>query len=1781
MLDRRATVGPGGKGGTMLARRGTVANRHDTDVPLHPRAPSLSELELGMGGEQEGGAGPSDSRPSPAPSHEVSFVSNQHEVHAGHLLGAAEEAEGVAPLPMGGTPKKRSCHASSALARVGSRGRSSIFGALTKATESSGGFNSLPRRESSSSSLVEPGAEGKAAAATTAAAVGHRGSSSGPGRSAGRRCSLGRQSVFQPLKKVQIGKLPASAGAGSRRPSAEEPQYNKAEMARQMSSTVFQEHAERGGYILDPDWKAMSYWYCVLLLVLAYNALVIPYRIAFSHSSLRFGGAYAIDIGSDAVLLIEIFITFRRGYYEQSNKVMDPREIRRRYVRNLTDLGHPSLLRDVVSILPLDLLQIAFGMHGAWRLPRLLRTPRIFSCMAELGARVLSNHKTRIVSLVVLFVLLAHYIACAWWLFGVLEGFGENAWLPQLSDQRNVTTAVQYVSSMYHSLGMMVGVQDYGQPERVGEGVFHIAVMVTSLLVFAYAIGVVSTIEESNNERALKFQARMQYVQLVLRHHKLSRPLVDRVTAYLEYQFNHQDDFDLSILEGLPEGLQTDVMRHVTSSLIKGVPLFRHVTEEGFFPTLTTQLAPVVFMRHETLILEQSHNDEMFFLVRGEAMELRGLPTPHLHRRLGPGDYCGENMLLRQQSTSSVVAHTPCECFVLKAHKLREVLAYFPNADEALAAQVQQAQEQQQAEQLQKAQRALAAAATAGNGAPAAATAAERPWLGGGKSASSYGSLTTRAWAAATRSSRTDKSPDKSPELPRHGANGSVAAVSAADTPAAAAAAAPSPPTAADGASGTLQRRPQPTAQSSPRRAAACASGLRPGAAGPPASLAPSPPKSPPKSPSKSSPLAPATPPAVVTSTPFSSEAAVAGTQAVPRKHRRVSTGVAFACCGRRTSSQAKVAGVAPDGANQGRRSSESNGRRSSREERRSSETRRSSKSRSSKGESSKEGSEGDPDEDKEARAARRAEHAKFKEQERRRRSSAMAAGMASLISRDGVEQKKGFWSFLIWTVDAPRLSPGQASKVHGMLGVAEPLRRLRFPLLAPRSRFRAGWIVLTIVCVLYTDLTLLYRLGFMANPHAAATAYVLFDGLTDFVFVVDLLLPFRTAYWRHTTLVTDVGEIAARYVRTSFALHLTSVLPLLLCIGWAGVDGTTRMQPWLRTPLLLRTFQVPYLIDEFAQLRANSNFSAKKLVKLLYIFVALAHGCAAGFGIVTQYDRSDGGGAAADAALAADAFAAEAAAEADANASGAKGGYLSGGSGGAAGDDGLGFAAYVRALWWAVTALTAFGTIETPQTVAMKLYSIGVLGFSLFTSVYMIGNIGVLIGNLDAAAVIFRKKKAATDLFAKSQGLPPEMSTRLHLYQQCVWTRGAGQNLQAVVQQLNPTIRSDIMQHICHSIFITVPLFRGCGPKFIASLMEAIHLECFPQGEWVCRRGSIATAMYIVMKGSVNVVIDEVKMVVVKRLSRGDFFGERSLFGAEKRNASIQAKTTVELVLLRADRFRQVLNNFPEVKRSIEEAKKRREAETEAAKDLVQTFQPSAKEKNERNSAAQKVFARGRNKAAAISALGGAILGAGDSSAAAATAAAGGDSDGSGGGTPPQYGSARSVGSASSGDGGATPPATRKSRRFSLAGSLVPGCSASGESVGPTSGASPFKHRSSKARVSELQTMAEDGGGAAEAGGDGDGGGDTKPPPDAAVVAGVTPTRPPLVSEGKREAMHGLGARIGLHGAPASVAPHAQPPPPEPSGRDTDEIEAFGGDASFNSQAAPAAAPAEQISDL
>jgi len=464
-----------------------------------------------------------------------------------------------------------------------------------------------------------------------------------------------------------------------------------------------------------------------------------------------------------------------------------------------------------------------------------------------------------------------------------------------------------------------------------------------------------------------------------------------------------------------------------------------------------------------------------------------------------------------------------------------------------------------------------------------------------------------------------------------------------------------------------------------------------------------------------------------------------------------------------------------------------------------------------------------------------------------------------------------------------------------------------RLPLIHPEGWLRTWWLATLLLASLITTVTLPARLGFGNLDLATDLATDGFRGAStaldlacDAVFIVSLMASFLLPYYdADARLETRPRAIARRHAATGMLLiDLLAAMPLVLCAA------TRYERPALRAPLLVQIARTPWLVDALWRRltgstplvdggeRADLSFSARKLAVISYSFALIAHLCACTYGGVQRLQRGD--------------------------------------------EAPRGAFAYLQALWWAVTVLTAHGSTLTPSSELELAFASLVYALSLVTTIVLIGQLTVLISNLDAIAVTFRKRRDAADAFVRKQGIPGGLARRLHLYQRVSWTHGAGSSLEVVVQQLSPSIRSDIMKHICTSQFARLPLFEGCGPAFIEALYSAIRLEVFPRDEWICRKGSVSAALYIVLSGSVAVVIDEALNVVIAKLNRGDFFGERALFAAgETRNASVLARTTVELVELQAGNFRKVLESWPEVEAQMLAAKNARESETTAIQAL------------------------------------------------------------------------------------------------------------------------------------------------------------------------------------------------------------------------------------------------------
>ena len=82
--------------------------------------------------------------------------------------------------------------------------------------------------------------------------------------------------------------------------------------------------------------------------------------------------------------------------------------------------------------------------------------------------------------------------------------------------------------------------------------------------------------------------------------------------------------------------------------------------------------------------------------------------------------------------------------------------------------------------------------------------------------------------------------------------------------------------------------------------------------------------------------------------------------------------------------------------------------------------------------------------------------------------------------------------------------------------------------------------------------------------------------------------------------------------------------------------------------------------------------------------------------------------------------------------------------------------------------------------------------------------------------------------------------------------------------------------------------------------------------GEPIVRRGEVGHRMYIINKGTVDVLAPEAGSVVAT-LTDGDFFGEFALLTSEPRSNTVVASAYCNLYSVNRESFDRVLEDFPD----------------------------------------------------------------------------------------------------------------------------------------------------------------------------------------------------------------------------------------------------------------------------
>ncbi|XP_006833627.1 PREDICTED: potassium voltage-gated channel subfamily H member 6 isoform X2 [Chrysochloris asiatica] len=184
-------------------------------------------------------------------------------------------------------------------------------------------------------------------------------------------------------------------------------------------------------------------------------------------------------------------------------------------------------------------------------------------------------------------------------------------------------------------------------------------------------------------------------------------------------------------------------------------------------------------------------------------------------------------------------------------------------------------------------------------------------------------------------------------------------------------------------------------------------------------------------------------------------------------------------------------------------------------------------------------------------------------------------------------------------------------------------------------SPFKAVWDWLILLLVIYTAVFTPYSAAFLLSDQDeprrgdcgyTCTPLTVVDLIVDIMFVVDIIINFRTTYVNtNDEVVSHPRHIAVHYFKGWFLIDMVAAIPFDLLIFRTGSDETTTLIGLLKTARLLRLVRVARKLDRY------SEYGAAVLFLLMCTFALIAHWLACicsltsvGFGNVSPNTNSE-----------------------------------------------------------------------------------------------------------------------------------------------------------------------------------------------------------------------------------------------------------------------------------------------------------------------------------------------------------------------------------------------------------------------------------------------------------------------------------------------------------------------------------------------------------------------------
>ncbi|KAG2777303.1 hypothetical protein PC129_g18788 [Phytophthora cactorum] len=431
--------------------------------------------------------------------------------------------------------------------------------------------------------------------------------------------------------------------------------------------------------------------------------------------------------------------------------------------------------------------------------------------------------------------------------------------------------------------------------------------------------------------------------------------------------------------------------------------------------------------------------------------------------------------------------------------------------------------------------------------------------------------------------------------------------------------------------------------------------------------------------------------------------------------------------------------------------------------------------------------------------------------------------------------------------------------------------------MLLPDSLFRYCWDLLLAI----TTILLIWRVPYtIAFGDSDLWYWFAFNKITDVIYLLDVILNFRTGYVEDTEVIMDNRLVAKHYIKTWFIVDVIGSIPVeyIVSFNTAGISSVERKAfkasvKYMKVPKLFRVTRLIKFVQKYMKFAYAVQVFAC-YISFIHWVACLWAGPMLGLADVE--------------------------------------------------DDQL---AYNEALYSAVLLMLNISAAQVEPKWQFVSALLGVVGF-LFQCLTLASITAGVIGS-SSRALQYQEKVRMVMSDLKALHVPSELRKSARNYYETLWRmKNTSDRYEKAIyedEDLSPALRAEIALYIHRNLIATVPLFQDCSDSCLAACVMRLKTQLYMRGDVVFHKGDPANSMVIISRGKIKVISPDNEGLLVV-LKQGSFFGEIGLLRHTTRSCTVIAGTFCELKSLERNDAEEIFDAYPHIHdRLFAEAEKRR----------------------------------------------------------------------------------------------------------------------------------------------------------------------------------------------------------------------------------------------------------------